>query len=180
MCTTSHATAAERGPVLGSAFDTLLPHHPLPLLLPLQVLRYGVGQKYGAHTDSLIDDSPRMATVGERWRGGAGRGGGGGIHVGWSSRSRRNVSPAVCVPVVRMAPVGLGAGAVAWRCWPGGGGGTGKAAHDEHGVGEAAEHSLRIRGVRCHDRRLGWCCQGPVLHDTAVRPAAARPLAFHC
>ncbi|GFR42774.1 hypothetical protein Agub_g3735 [Astrephomene gubernaculifera] len=29
----------------------------------LQVLRYGVGQKYGAHTDSLIDDSPRMATV---------------------------------------------------------------------------------------------------------------------
>lgn len=29
----------------------------------LQVLRYGVGQKYGAHTDSLIDDSPRMATI---------------------------------------------------------------------------------------------------------------------
>ncbi|GIL84045.1 hypothetical protein Vretimale_11080 [Volvox reticuliferus] len=29
----------------------------------LQVLRYGIGQKYGAHMDSLIDDSPRMATV---------------------------------------------------------------------------------------------------------------------
>ncbi|PNW83828.1 hypothetical protein CHLRE_04g217931v5 [Chlamydomonas reinhardtii] len=29
----------------------------------LQVLRYGPGQKYGAHMDSLIDDSPRMATV---------------------------------------------------------------------------------------------------------------------
>ncbi|GAX75294.1 hypothetical protein CEUSTIGMA_g2739.t1 [Chlamydomonas eustigma] len=29
----------------------------------LQVLRYDVGQKYGAHTDSLIDDSARLATV---------------------------------------------------------------------------------------------------------------------
>ncbi|KXZ47226.1 hypothetical protein GPECTOR_37g232 [Gonium pectorale] len=29
----------------------------------LQVLRYGIGQKYGAHMDSLIDNSPRMATV---------------------------------------------------------------------------------------------------------------------
>uniref|UniRef100_A0A7S0WXR7 Fe2OG dioxygenase domain-containing protein n=1 Tax=Chlamydomonas leiostraca TaxID=1034604 RepID=A0A7S0WXR7_9CHLO len=29
----------------------------------MQVLRYGVGQKYGAHMDSLIDESPRMATV---------------------------------------------------------------------------------------------------------------------
>eukprot|EP00195_Chlamydomonas_chlamydogama_P013578 CAMPEP_0202891606 /NCGR_PEP_ID=MMETSP1392-20130828/1619_1 /ASSEMBLY_ACC=CAM_ASM_000868 /TAXON_ID=225041 /ORGANISM="Chlamydomonas chlamydogama, Strain SAG 11-48b" /LENGTH=352 /DNA_ID=CAMNT_0049575405 /DNA_START=201 /DNA_END=1259 /DNA_ORIENTATION=+ len=29
----------------------------------MQVLRYGVGQKYGAHWDSLIDDSPRMGTV---------------------------------------------------------------------------------------------------------------------
>ncbi|EFJ47859.1 hypothetical protein VOLCADRAFT_60971, partial [Volvox carteri f. nagariensis] len=28
-----------------------------------RVLRYGIGQKYGAHMDSLIDDSPRMATV---------------------------------------------------------------------------------------------------------------------
>ncbi len=38
------------------------PVMPLPPSL-LQVLRYGVGQKYGPHTDSLIDDSPRMATV---------------------------------------------------------------------------------------------------------------------
>ena len=30
---------------------------------PPQVLRYGVGQKYVPHTDSLIDDSARMATV---------------------------------------------------------------------------------------------------------------------
>lgn len=29
----------------------------------IQVLRYGYGQKYGAHTDSLIDDSARLATV---------------------------------------------------------------------------------------------------------------------
>ena len=28
-----------------------------------QVLRYGVGQRYVPHTDSLIDDSARMATV---------------------------------------------------------------------------------------------------------------------
>ena len=36
--------------------------HVMPLLAG-QVLRYGPGQKYGAHMDSLIDDSPRMATV---------------------------------------------------------------------------------------------------------------------
>ena len=38
----------------------------LPLLFTLnilQVLRYDIGQKYGAHTDSLIDDSARLATV---------------------------------------------------------------------------------------------------------------------
>lgn len=29
----------------------------------LQVLRYDIGQKYGAHYDSLIDESPRIATV---------------------------------------------------------------------------------------------------------------------
>ena len=29
----------------------------------LQILRYGVGQKYGAHYDSLIEDTPRLATV---------------------------------------------------------------------------------------------------------------------
>jgi hypothetical protein len=37
--------------------------HHLVSTLPTQVLRYGVGQKYGAHMDSLIDSSPRMATV---------------------------------------------------------------------------------------------------------------------
>eukprot|EP00887_Chlorella_sp_A99_P002710 scaffold6.g2710.t1 len=29
----------------------------------IQVLRYGLGQKYGAHYDSLTDESPRIATV---------------------------------------------------------------------------------------------------------------------
>lgn len=29
----------------------------------LQVLRYGLGQKYGSHYDSLDNDSPRVATV---------------------------------------------------------------------------------------------------------------------
>lgn len=29
----------------------------------VQILRYGIGQKYGAHYDSLINDSPRLATV---------------------------------------------------------------------------------------------------------------------
>lgn len=29
----------------------------------MQVLRYGIGQKYGAHYDSLGDDTPRVATV---------------------------------------------------------------------------------------------------------------------
>lgn len=29
----------------------------------MQILRYGVGQKYGAHYDSLSDDSPRVVTV---------------------------------------------------------------------------------------------------------------------
>ena len=43
-------------------------HCPAPCLPPAcppvcQVLRYAVGQKYGQHFDSLIDDSPRMATV---------------------------------------------------------------------------------------------------------------------
>lgn len=28
-----------------------------------QILRYGVGQKYGAHYDSLVEQSPRLATV---------------------------------------------------------------------------------------------------------------------
>lgn len=29
----------------------------------MQILRYGLGQKYGAHYDSLVEDSPRVATV---------------------------------------------------------------------------------------------------------------------
>ena len=29
----------------------------------MQILRYGIGQKYGAHYDSLVDGSPRVATV---------------------------------------------------------------------------------------------------------------------
>lgn len=29
----------------------------------IQVLRYGIGQKYGAHYDSLDNESPRVATV---------------------------------------------------------------------------------------------------------------------
>ncbi|KAK9817816.1 hypothetical protein WJX72_002663 [[Myrmecia] bisecta] len=29
----------------------------------MQILRYGIGQKYGAHYDSLLDGSPRVATV---------------------------------------------------------------------------------------------------------------------
>lgn len=29
----------------------------------MQILRYGLGQKYGAHFDSLVEDSPRVATV---------------------------------------------------------------------------------------------------------------------
>ena len=29
----------------------------------MQILRYGLGQKYGAHYDSLVEESPRVATV---------------------------------------------------------------------------------------------------------------------
>lgn len=29
----------------------------------MQILRYGIGQKYGAHYDSLVEGSPRVATV---------------------------------------------------------------------------------------------------------------------
>ena len=29
----------------------------------MQILRYGLGQKYGAHYDSLVEGSPRVATV---------------------------------------------------------------------------------------------------------------------
>lgn len=29
----------------------------------MQILRYGLGQKYGAHYDTLVEDSPRLATV---------------------------------------------------------------------------------------------------------------------
>lgn len=29
----------------------------------MQILRYGLGQKYGAHYDTLVEESPRLATV---------------------------------------------------------------------------------------------------------------------
>ena len=31
--------------------------------MSVQILRYSDGQKYGAHYDSISDDSPRVATV---------------------------------------------------------------------------------------------------------------------
>lgn len=37
--------------------------HPRPTPTPTQVLRYGNGQYYHRHTDSLENDSPRLATV---------------------------------------------------------------------------------------------------------------------
>uniref|UniRef100_A0A7S1X534 procollagen-proline 4-dioxygenase n=1 Tax=Tetraselmis chuii TaxID=63592 RepID=A0A7S1X534_9CHLO len=38
-------------------------HIPLPHQEDMQVLKYVDGQKYGAHYDSLVDGSPRIATV---------------------------------------------------------------------------------------------------------------------
>lgn len=38
-------------------------HLPLPHQEDTQILRYGPGQKYGAHFDALVEDTPRTATV---------------------------------------------------------------------------------------------------------------------